>query len=355
MLKKILLGLLSLVAVAIVAFQIYVNSGETIQLPAETDQVVEALLEQEEIPELVTGKTGFAENGAVKIWYEAISATDTPQATILLVMGHSASALTWTPAFYQSFVDSGYQVIRYDNRGLGESSWMDNWTEDNAYTLEDMAEDAMAVLDDLGVQQAHVIGASMGGMIAQRIALSHQERVLSLTSIMSSGYWEDPEIATPDLFISKLQKLALKYFIFYPSDANMLKIRVGFREALKGNGGYTFDVAKVAERALYEMKKRKGYNPVVGDQHTAAIAKSGSRLDELGRIKMPTLVIHGQSDPLVFFEHGAKYAPLIPHAQTLFIEGMGHDMPDVYMAQFHAAIYRTFAEVRQESAIAEDL
>ena len=101
---------------------------------------------------------------------------------------------------------------------------------------------------------------------------------------------------------------------------------------------------RVAQKALYEKRKRRGSNLQVGPQHELAIAKSGSRLDELGKITLPVLIIHGKSDPLIDFNHCQKYAPLIPHAKKLFIDGMGHDMPDAYMHQYHKVIYELFEE-----------
>ncbi len=348
MLKKILIGILALVALAFIAFQIFINTGERVHLPQETDQVVQQILAGEELPELIKGRTDYAQNGDVKIWYEVMNEVDTPKATVLLVMGHSATALAWTASFYQPLLDEGYQVIRYDNRGAGESSWMKDWSPENTYTLEDMAKDVVTILDKENIEKAHIIGASMGGMIAQRLAISHSDRVASLTSFMSTGYWEDPSIAAPETFITQFTKLVLKYAFFSPSDEDMVKFRVGVRQSLKGAGDYTFDVKKSAQRAYYEMTKRKGFNPTVGDQHTAAISKSGSRLEELGNIKMPTLIIHGKSDPLVMFPHCEKYAPLIPHAEKLYIDGMGHDFPDVYMDQFHEAIFKNFTKVELE-------
>jgi len=290
------------------------------------------------LPELITGETGFTENEGVKIWYEKMTPKDSIKGTILLIMGHSSSAMIWGSSFTQPLIDSGYQVIRYDNRGVGESDWMTDWEEDHPYSLEDMAKDGMAVLDAAGVQNAHILGASMGGMIAQRIALSHSKRVLSLTSIMSSGYMNDPEM--PSLSTANIQdflRLTLRYLV-PPSEAGAMKFTVGIQQLFQGNGPYNHPIKKSVQRTLYEMRKRKGMNSNVGDQHTAAISASGSRLEELGNIKVPTLIIHGKSDPLVRFEHCEKYAPLIPHAKKLFIDGMGHDMPTIYMDQYHAAI-----------------
>lgn len=336
MLKKILIGLLIVAAIAVAGYYYLINSG--IQLPAETDAIIEEVLQADQLPEFITGETGFAQNGDVKIWYEKIAPQDSIHGTILLIMGHSSSAMIWGTNFTQPLVDAGYQVIRYDNRGVGDSDWMPNWNADTPYSLEDMAKDGMAVLDAAGVAKAHIVGASMGGMIAQRVALSHSDRTLSLTSIMSSGYMDDPEMpAINAAGMLDFLRLTLRY-LTPPSEAGSMRFMVGIQQLLQGNGPYSHPIKVSVERTLYELRKRKGRNPDVGDQHTAAIAASGSRLDELGTIKVPTLIIHGKSDPLVRFEHCEKYAPLIPHAKKLFIDGMGHDMPAIYMDQFHTAI-----------------
>ncbi len=338
MLKKIGIGLLIIALLFVAVYYWFLNSG--IQLPPETDAIVQEVLQSEELPELITGETGFANNGGVKIWYEKRVPTDSIKGTLLLVMGHSSSALIWGSDFMQPFVDDGYQVIRYDNRGLGESDWIADWNKESPYTLEDMAKDGIAVLDATGVEKAHVLGASMGGMIVQRMALSHKERVASLISVMSSGYMNDPEI--PILTRSQMMdfgRLTLRY-LTPPSEEGAIKFMVGIQKLFQGNGPYTHPVKPSAQTTLYEIRKRKGMNPNVGDQHSAAIAASGSRLEELDQIKVPTLIIHGKSDPLVRFEHCEKYAPLIPHAEKLYIDGMGHDMPLIYMAQYHDAILK---------------
>lgn len=336
MLKKILIGLLIFIAFLIVSYFIFINTG--IQLPEETDAIVEEVLQADELPKIVGDDTGFAENDGVKIWYEKMTPTDSIQGTILLVMGHSSSAIVWSENFTQPLVDAGYQVIRYDNRGVGESDWITDWDKENPYTLEDMAKDGIAVLDAAGVAKAHIIGASMGGMIVQRMALSHTERVQTLTSIMSSGYMDDAEMPTISFpKILDFGRITLRY-LMPPSEAGRMKFMVGIQQLLQGNGPYAHPIKKSVQRTLYELRHRKGVNPRVGDQHTAAINASGSRLAELGNIKMPTLIIHGKSDPLVLFKHCEKYAPLIPHAKKLYIDGMGHDLPALYMEQIHAAI-----------------
>ena len=338
MLKKIGIGLLLLTVISIAAYYWFINSG--IQLRPETDAIIEEVLQADDLPAFITGETGFAKNGEVKIWYEKRVPKDSIKGTVLLVMGHSSSALIWSDDFMQPILDAGYQIIRYDNRGVGESDWMTNWDKDNPYTLEDMAKDGMAVLAATGVEKAHVMGASMGGMIVQRMALSHKEKVASLISIMSSGYMDDPAMPTIDVpHIMDFGRLTLRH-LMPRTEAGTMKFITGIEQLFKGNGDYQHPIKKSVQRTLYELRKRKGMNPNVGDQHTAAIAASGSRLEELGTIKVPTLIIHGKSDPLVRFEHCEKYAPLIPHAEKLFIDGMGHDMPSIYFDQFHAAILK---------------
>lgn len=342
MLRKILLGLLGIVLFAIIGYFVFIKTG--IQLPEETDKIVEEVLQQESLPELVTGETGYADSDGIKIWYEKRAPKDSTKGTILLIMGYSSSAIVWSENFFQAFVDAGYQVIRYDNRGVGESDWMLNWSSDNPYTLEDMAKDGMAVLDAAGVDKAHIIGASMGGMIAQRVALSHTDRALSLTSIMSSGYMFDPEMPAVDGAKNRdLFRIILRYLV-PTSEAGSMKFTVGIQQLLQGNGPYSHPIKKSVQRTLYELRNRKGTNSDVGDQHTAAIEASGSRLAELPNIKMPTLIIHGKSDPLVQFEHCEKYAPLIPHAEKLFIEGMGHDLPQIYMKEIQEAILKNIGK-----------
>tara|TARA_B100000497_G_C7654892_1_gene394155 strand:+ start:629 stop:1570 length:942 start_codon:yes stop_codon:yes gene_type:complete len=313
MTKKILLTLIIIIPIGLLAF---INTG--VEMPNDTEEAVTEVLSSE-LPKLVKGKTALAKSGDLEIWYETIEPKDSVSGTVLLVMGLASSAMLWTENFYKPFVDAGYRVIRYDNRDVGLSTWIKDYDSDNPYTLENMAQDGISVLDDAGVESAHIVGASMGGMIAQRMAISHSDRVSSLTSIMSSGYMNDPDI-TP---VSKhfgigFAKLAARHLIL-GGEAHQLKFFLGTQNALKGNGPYELDSKKSAQLMLYEIQKRSGFNQSAMEQHGAAIESSGSRLGELENIKAPTLVIHGKSDPLVIFDHALKYAPLIPDAETLYI------------------------------------
>ena len=204
----------------------------------------------------------------------------------------------------------------------------------------------MAVLDANGIEKAHILGMSMGGMIAQRIAISHQERVLSLCSIMSSGFINDPELTTvPTKFKADLTRLTLRYML-NPTEINRMKMQLGVMKVLEGDGDYDLDPKAILQATLYNIRRRDGMNKKLRHQHTWAITYSGSRYEELGSINVPSLIIHGTSDPLVVFEHGKKYAAMIPHSQSLFIEGMGHDIPEVHIDEIHAAMFRNMDSVK---------
>lgn len=333
---------LGILTPGLLGFIYFINSG--IQLPKGADKTIADTCAKP-IPELVKGETGIAKSGDLDIWYEVIRPKADSKGIVLLVMGHNSTSMLWTSHFYEPIVDAGYTVIRYDNRDVGLSSWITDWDRKNPYTLEDMALDGMAVLDAAGVEKAHVIGVSMGGMIAQRMAISHSDRVLSLTSIMSSGYMMDPDLPpVPKWFAQNFVKFGIRYLMTSSKEGGP-KFFVAILQTLRGDGPYEIDVKGATEIMLYETKKRRGFNKRAVYQQGKAIEASGSRLEELSQIKMPTLIVHGKSDPLIIFDHAQKYAPMIPHAEKLFIEGMGHDLPKLYLGQVHEAIFRNLGSV----------
>ncbi|MEM7105036.1 MAG: alpha/beta hydrolase [Bacteroidota bacterium] len=298
-------------------------------LPEKTEAVIDDFIGKD-LQEFIKGETGFAKNGDVSIWYENIVETENPKGTILLVMGHSTTALGWSRYFFQPMLDRGYRVIRYDNRGVGMSDWLENWDKNHPYSIEDMALDGMAVLDAAGVDQAHVVGVSLGGMIAQRMAISHKDRVQSLTSLMSSGFMDDPELPrVPKVFEISLLRLSLRYKISR-SERNDVRFRISVAKMLKSPDHSEVDLPLRTEKALYEIRKRKGYSPYVMNQHTKAVQVSGSRYEGLKALDLPVLVVHGRKDPLVLFEHGEKCASMIPGAKTIWIDDMGHEIPPHY-------------------------
>jgi pimeloyl-ACP methyl ester carboxylesterase len=296
-------------------------------LPKGADEIIEGVLKNP-LPEIVNGKSGFAKSKGLEIWYESISPNISPKGTILLIMGISNDALGWPQKFIQSFVDSGYQVIRYDHRGTGMSNWVEDWDSKKPYSLADMAGDGIAVLNCLGIQKANIIGISMGGMIAQELAISYPDRVVSLTSMMSSGYIEDPDLAKISSSIAwQLIKTSLKYGVIN-GEGNMIKLHITSRIILMGNATYDLNIKEIAEQVLYNIRKRNGYNANVSRQHQRAVSIAGSRYDKLKLLSIPTLIIHGKSDPFIPIEHGKKCVSVIPKAQSLWLDAMGHDIPD---------------------------
>ena len=342
MLSTIFIVIGAIIVVIVLGFLALIYSGP--QLPKETDELIKEVLAtpEEEQPELITGQTGYAKNGDVSIFYELINNENTTKGTVLLVNGLSQTLLDWQPYIYEPLMEAGYQVIRFDNRSVGMSDWMKDWTKETAYTLEDMAKDAIAVLDVLNIEKAHIVGMSMGGMISQRIAISHGERVLSLTSVMSSGYFYDPDTAD---VTRQFTNDMMRYFVRYrdlTKMENRLKLHLGVQRMLIGDGNYFFDDKAILEKAYYELTKRKAFNIKSQDHHGYAIKKSGSRYEELEQLNVPTLVIHGTHDPLILFEHGLKYASMMADATVLFINGMGHDFPRNHMPQIGQAIIDNF-------------
>ncbi len=332
----ILYILLTILAIVLIGAYLFINSAPP--LPKDVDVMIQKI-KAEGIPEFITGRTDVAKNGEVTIGYEVIDSPAFNQETIVLICGHTQILLDWPDYFYQPLVNAGYRVIRFDNRSVGSSDWLPNYDKKNPYLLKDMAKDVLSILDKENIEKAHIIGMSMGGMIGQRLAISHAERVLSLTSIMSTGFFFDPALTNvPKDFYRNLIAVSLKYPIGSKKEATMLKLNLAIRQLQDGKGDYELDRKLVIQRGMYELNKRRGYNVKATDHHSLAIEKSGSRYAELGQISVPTLVIHGTTDPLIKFEHAQKYAPMIPNATTLFIEGMGHDLPLIYMPKMMKAI-----------------
>ena len=263
----------------------------------------------------------------MEIAYESFGDRERP--TILLVMGLGVQMLGWDEEFCAMLAGRGYHVVRYDNRDVGRSTWIEGAPEPDLmaamagdlssarYTLTDMATDAAGLLDALAVEAAHVVGVSMGGMIAQTLAIEHPERVLSLTSIMSTT--GDPDVGQPTP--AAMQTLLTRP----PAD------RDGFGDASVavyktiGSPGFEFDDASVRERALASFDR--GYNPVGVGRQLIGILASGDRTAKLRELDVPALVIHGADDPLIGRSGGEATAAAIPGAKLELIEGMGHDLP----------------------------
>jgi pimeloyl-ACP methyl ester carboxylesterase len=284
------------------------------------------------LPELIGENTGYAYNGKIKIFYEVTRPQGKKIGSILLISRNSETLISWPQNFLNPFLEKGYELIRFDNRDLGMSDWIENWTKKKAYSLEDMSRDAMAVVDKLRLNNIHLIGSSMGGMIAQRLVIDFPNVFKSLTCIMSSGYYFDPELISLSINIKKnfsriFFKLAKKPITI----EKILKIKLAIDQLWLGKGDYTLDLGELLKIYNYELKLRRGFNRDVFKHHSWAIKESGSRLYELKSVKCPSLIIHGTDDPLINLEHAKKYVKFIPKARKYYLEGMGHDLPDKYI------------------------
>lgn len=298
------------------------------KLPVETDGIIDDVLNSP-LPDVVSGRTGFATSDGLKIWYESIPPTGPPKGTVLLIFGMAGDALIWPPKFVQAFVEAGYRVVRYDNRGTGMSDWVENWDPDNPYSVADMARDALAVLDVLEISEAHLVGLSLGGMIAQEVGIQRPDKVASLTLMLTSGDVGDPELphmSTRAFLRPMLQGIALliRYYMF-GGERNLIKTRIA--KIIMVNGYEGLDIREIAEVVLYDLRNRRGLNVKAGRQHQVAAGVSSARYEGLRALRAPALVIHGTADDMLPFEHGKKLAATLPHAKGLWLEGVGHVFP----------------------------
>jgi len=326
MLKKIALSLALVVALLVAVVSIYAYSS-VVEFTEEQESEIEAAIEKP--VERQVGEEGYAQNGATKIWYDVQNPKDSVRGSIILIMGLSADALAWPSYFMDGFRDAGYQVIRLDNRGVGMTDW-DDFDPENPYTLSDMADDVLAVLDTLGIEKAHIAGVSMGGMIGQTLCLEHPERALSLTSIMSTAWVSDKELLGVNYALfADIGVNTFKYGLS-ENEVDAVKMSLAIRILLMGSDKFELDIEPITHRTLYNVRERNGYNRQSGRQQTTAIEISGSRIEALKTLSVPTLVIHGKTDPLIPFEHGVKTAELIPNAQTLWMDGLGHIISEMH-------------------------
>ena len=270
----------------------------------------------------------FAKVGEIELCYETFGEPGRPP--LLLVMGLGTQMIAWRDEFCEQLVDRGFHVIRFDNRDIGRSTHLRDVrpptplellrrdTRRAAYTLEDMADDAAGLLDHLGLDAAHVVGASMGGMIAQTVAGRHPDRVLSLTSIMSAtgNRWKgQPAPRVYPFLLSRPPRS--------PQRAEERAVKL-FR--VVGSPGFERDEDDL--RALVRQSYERGKGDVAGTgRQLAAILASGDRTQALGNIQAPTLVIHGTADKLVRPSGGKATASAIANARLELIDGMGHDLP----------------------------
>jgi pimeloyl-ACP methyl ester carboxylesterase len=276
---------------------------------------------------------------------------------LLLIMGLGAQMTRWPEGFCDALAARGFRVIRFDNRDIGLSSKMDEaglpdmaavftafasgQTPPVAYTLREMAEDAVGVLDALGIDKAHIVGASMGGMIAQLVAADHADHTLSLTSIMSTTGNRELPSGTPEAMA------ALSTPAPSPKDDLEGFLAAGLKTARIIGSPDHIDEAALRERMTADAER--SYYPAGFMRQYAAVLASPDRRPKLKDIAAPTMVIHGEADALVNVAGGRDTADNIPGAELLIIPGMGHDVPPVFWDEIIDAIVSVAEKAKAEA------
>jgi len=252
---------------------------------------------------------------------------------VLLISGMSMQLIVWPDEMVHQLHQAGYRVIRFDNRDIGLSQSMDECTTPHLlwfmlqqklglnpqapYSVQDMAHDALAVLDHLKVKQAHLVGVSMGGMIAQRLCLTAHERVLSLTNIMSSSGAKGLPGPRP----------AMRRILMSPPAAGPVAARQHALRFVKALAGPVFEHPQGAQEKMVDDSIKRSTRPLGAYRQMLAVMADRDRASLLANISAPTLVMHGKDDPLLPYACGEDIAKRIPHAKLLGIDGMGHDFP----------------------------
>ena len=264
---------------------------------------------------------------------------------VLLIMGLGMQLIAWPPRMVQALLDAGYRVVRFDNRDVGLSSHLDHLGKPNLlwasvkytmglvpvapYSLSDMADDALGVLDALGIAQAHLVGVSMGGMIAQRVAIAAPQRTLTLTSIMSTSGARG---------LPRANSRVLKALLGRPRGSGLQAVTDHLVRLFQliGSPAFPTPLAELQERIMQGLQR--SFHPAGTMRQMVAILSDITRAAQLSRIGAPTLVIHGTQDPLVPYACAEDTARRIPGARLVGIEGMGHDLPPEPVARILAAL-----------------
>lgn len=267
-----------------------------------------------------------AKANGIELEYETFG--DPSARPLLLIMGLGAQMISWNDDFCTQLADRGFHVIRFDNRDAGLSTRMEeagfpdmaaaySGNPKAAYELEDLADDAVGLLDALGIDAGHIVGVSMGGFIAQLVALNHPDSVLSLTSIMSGPGGEDEVAPTPE---------GAGVLMASPPATRDERVEqaIEFRRVLLGSKD-PFDVEFERRRASRAIDR--AYYPAGVGRQLVAILAARSRLERLKELRVPTLVIHGNDDLLIPVENGRLVAEAVPDARYVEFDGMGHALP----------------------------
>jgi pimeloyl-ACP methyl ester carboxylesterase len=269
-----------------------------------------------------------ARANGLELEYETFGSPQHPP--LVLIMGFAQQLISWDEPFCEQLAGRGFYVVRFDNRDIGLSTKLESAPHPNlraifggdlstrAYSIDDMADDVAGLLDALGFDAAHVVGTSMGGMIAQSLSLRHGGRVATLTSMMSN---------TGDPRVGHGSPQALALMAARPPSERSAYIDYGVRVRIGlGTPGFPFDEARARERAARAYDR--SFYPPGAARHFAAIISQGDRTEGLRQLRIPALVVHGTEDPLVNISGGEATARAIPNARFVQVPGMGHELPE---------------------------
>ena len=252
-----------------------------------------------------------ARNGEIEIAYETLG--DPLDPALILLHGLGSSMLVWHDEMWAGFADRGFFVLRMDHRDSGLSTVL---AEGSRYTLTDMAGDVVSVLDDAGCERAVVCGYSLGGMVAQAMAAAYPERVAALVSV--SSHTGEPGVGDPTPEALEALTAPAAGTIEEQIEADLAGYRIWSNPDWRN---------EEAERDYLERSYRRAWHPGASQRQFGAAAHSGSRAEQLRRLDVPTLVVHGSNDTLISPDAGQRTAELVPGAEYLQIEGMGHELP----------------------------
>jgi pimeloyl-ACP methyl ester carboxylesterase len=294
----------------------------------------------------------------IDIEYESFGRDSDP--LILLIMGFAAQLIFWPDPLCEGLAAKGFRVVRFDNRDIGKSTHLAGETAPDPralfaevmagkrpnvpYSLDDMADDTVGLMDALGVSHAHIVGASMGGMIAQLVAINHPSRTKSLVSIMSTTGRRDLPSGNPE---------TLSVLFRSPKSTNRADLIDASIEVQKALAGPGFPASEAEMRARAELRMDRVPLDLAGvARQSAALIVAQPRNDLLKQVRCPTLVLHGADDPVIPAAGGKDTAESIPGAQLIIIPGMGHDFPPPLVPVFLKHIGEFVSKVEAEASIA---
>lgn len=298
-------------------------------VPASTDTMIDSV-RREGIPELFSGETGFANNHGVKIFYEVQRPIHNrpSRGSIVLFMGAGGTATFWPEFVIKALLAKGYEVIRFDYRGTGLSDWILDWTKDNAYTLDDMAADVLAILDRLEIKRAHLVGVSMGGAVARQFVLDYPQRTASLSLIVSPGRFDrmsEPVPGFSDLLT--MLRLLLRYGL-WPEERSRVKFVLGAMHVMNQGSRYPVNDKQIIQQALYEIQRRRGFHAQALQQHFYAIKLSMQQTGQTDVLAgRPVLFILGENDRLIPAGAMARRIQSEPQHVLRILDGVAHILP----------------------------